>query len=36
MQGKTRFKTPPDSAALAELKRLTGEAVKQWAEKQWL
>ncbi len=38
MQGKTcfNFKTTPDPAALAELKRLTEEAVKQWAEKQWL
>jgi hypothetical protein len=38
MQGKTcfNFKTSPDPAALSELKRLTEEAVKQWAEKQWL
>jgi hypothetical protein len=38
MQGKTcfNFKTPPDPAALSELKRLTEEAVKQWAEKAWL
>jgi hypothetical protein len=38
MQGKTcfNFKTSPDPAELSELKRLTEEAVKQWAEKQWL
>ncbi len=38
MQGKTcfNFKTPPDPAALSELQRLTADAVKQWAEKQWL
>ena len=38
MQGKTcfNFKTPPDPAVLSELKRLTEEGLKQWAEKDWL
>lgn len=38
MQGKTcfNFKTFPDADVLAELKRVTEEALKQWAEKKWL
>ena len=38
MQGKAcfNFKTPPDSALLAELKRLTAAGFKDFDEKHWL
>jgi hypothetical protein len=38
MQGKTcfNFKDDPDPALIAELKQLTAEALKQWAERKWL
>lgn len=38
MQGKTcfNFKNDPDPAQLSELDRLTGAALKSWAEKKWL
>jgi hypothetical protein len=38
MQGKTcfNFKNLPDPALIAELKQLTADALKQWAERKWL
>ena len=38
MQGKAcfNFKTQPEPELLSDLKRLTGEAFKQWREKKWL
>jgi len=38
MQGKTcfNFKSEPDAAIIAELKRLTGAAQKQWSDRNWL
>lgn len=38
MQGKTcfNFKTQPEPELMADLKRLTAEAVKLWGEKKWL
>jgi hypothetical protein len=38
MQGKTcfNFKDDPDPALIAELKQLTADALKQWAERKWL
>jgi len=38
MQGKScfNFKTPPDSALLAELTSLTDAAVDLWSSKKWL
>jgi hypothetical protein len=30
------FKSDPDAAVLAELKRLTGAAQKQWSGQNWL
>jgi hypothetical protein len=38
MQGKAcfNFKTQPDPELMADLKRLTADAVKLWGEKKWL
>jgi len=38
MQGKTcfNFKTQPEPELMANLKRLTADAVKLWGEKKWL
>jgi hypothetical protein len=38
MQGKTcfNFKTQPEPELMADLKRLTAEAVKLWGKKKWL
>src|SRR5215467_3697196 len=38
MQGKTcfNFKNDPDAALVAELKALTGAALHQWSEQNWL
>jgi hypothetical protein len=38
MQGKAcfNFKTQPEPELMADLKRLTAEAIKLWGEKKWL
>lgn len=38
MQGKAcfNFKAPPEPELMADLKKLTAEAVKLWGEKKWL
>ena len=38
MQGKTcfNFKSDPDPELIAELKHLTDEGLRQWAEKNWI
>jgi hypothetical protein len=38
MQGKAcfNFKTQPEPELLADLKRLTADAIKLWGEKKWL
>jgi hypothetical protein len=38
MQGKScfNFKNDPNAAIVAELKQLTGEAIKQWSGRNWV